>query len=78
MPSARRRLLHRRARGRSGGHADVGADRAGWADPGWIGFHTPDEFRNLLAGAGFGRTAWVGLLPGFGLAVGEKPAGARS
>jgi ubiquinone/menaquinone biosynthesis C-methylase UbiE len=45
---------------------------ARWADPGWIGFHTPDEFRALLADAGFARTAWVGLLPGFGVAVGQK------
>lgn len=46
---------------------------ARWADPGWIGFHTPDEFRSLLEDAGFGRTAWIGLLPGFGVAVGQKP-----
>jgi ubiquinone/menaquinone biosynthesis C-methylase UbiE len=50
----------------------LSAPLARWADPGWIGFHTPDEFRTLLAEAGFARTAWVGLLPGFGLAVGQK------
>jgi ubiquinone/menaquinone biosynthesis C-methylase UbiE len=42
------------------------------ADPGWIGWKTPDEFRALLEGAGFARAAWIPLLPGFGLAVGQK------
>jgi SAM-dependent methyltransferase len=40
-------------------------------DPGWIGWKTPDEFRALLDGAGFARTCWIPLLPGFGLAVGQ-------
>jgi ubiquinone/menaquinone biosynthesis C-methylase UbiE len=45
----------------------------GWlADPGWIGWKRPEEFRALLAGAGFGRTCWIPLLPGFGLAIGQK------
>ena len=42
------------------------------ADPGWIGWHTPEQFRALLARAGFDRTCWMPLLPGFGLAVGQK------
>ena len=42
------------------------------ADPGWIGWTTPDEFRSLLSRAGFARTSWVPLLPGFGMAVGQK------
>ena len=42
------------------------------ADPGWIGWRTPDEFRSLLSEAGFARTSWVPLLPGFGMAVGQK------
>jgi ubiquinone/menaquinone biosynthesis C-methylase UbiE len=41
-------------------------------DPGWIGFHTPAAFRRLFAEAGFARTGWRELLPGFGLAVGQK------
>jgi ubiquinone/menaquinone biosynthesis C-methylase UbiE len=45
---------------------------ARWADPGWIGFHSPDEFRTLLLEAGFSRAGWIGLLPGFGIAVGQK------
>ena len=43
-----------------------------FADPGWIGFSTPDEFRALLAEAGFARVCWIPLLPGFGMAVGQK------
>jgi SAM-dependent methyltransferase len=41
-------------------------------DPGWIGWKTPEEFRTLFASAGFARTCWIPLLPGFGLAVGQK------
>jgi SAM-dependent methyltransferase len=41
-------------------------------DPGWIGWKTPAEFRTLLDEAGFARTCWVPLLPGFGLAVGQR------
>jgi SAM-dependent methyltransferase len=50
----------------------ISAPVAKWADPGWVGFHTPDEFRCLFADAGFERAAWIELLPGFGLAVGQK------
>ena len=53
-------------------YARMSAGIARWADPGWIGFHTPDEFRSLLADAGFARTAWVDLLPGFGVAIGQR------
>jgi ubiquinone/menaquinone biosynthesis C-methylase UbiE len=42
------------------------------ADPGWIGWKTPQEFRGLLEAAGFARTCWIPLLPGFGIAVGQK------
>jgi ubiquinone/menaquinone biosynthesis C-methylase UbiE len=42
------------------------------ADPGWIGFKTPHEFRALLRRAGFSRVCWIPLLPGFGIAVGQK------
>ena len=50
----------------------ISAKFAKWSDPGWISFHTPDEFRALFTAAGFARTAWIDLLPGFGLAVGQK------
>jgi ubiquinone/menaquinone biosynthesis C-methylase UbiE len=50
----------------------MSAPLAKWADPGWIGFHTPDQFRGLFRDHGFARTAWIELLPGFGLAVGQK------
>jgi SAM-dependent methyltransferase len=46
-------------------------------DPGWIGFHTPERFRELLGNAGFARTWWVPLLPGFGAAIGQKAYLAR-
>jgi SAM-dependent methyltransferase len=42
------------------------------ADPGWIGWKTPAEFRTMLERAGFARACWIPLLPGFGLAVGQK------
>jgi SAM-dependent methyltransferase len=42
------------------------------ADPGWIGWKTPEEFRALITEAGFARASWFPLLPGFGLAVGQK------
>jgi ubiquinone/menaquinone biosynthesis C-methylase UbiE len=41
-------------------------------DPGWIGWKTPEGFRELFGGAGFVRTCWIPLLPGFGLAIGQK------
>jgi ubiquinone/menaquinone biosynthesis C-methylase UbiE len=48
---------------------------AKWADPGWVGFHTPEEFRSLLSAAGFTRVSWREVLPGFGLVVGQKAPG---
>ena len=45
---------------------------AAWADPGWIGFHTEDEFEALFRGAGFSRFHWEELLPGLGLVIAQK------
>jgi ubiquinone/menaquinone biosynthesis C-methylase UbiE len=45
---------------------------AQWADPGWIRFHSPDEFRELFLSAGFIRASWRELLPGFGVAIAQK------
>ena len=53
----------------------MSAPFAARTDPGWIGFHTPEEFRGLFGHAGFARTAWIELLPGFGVAVGQKAGG---
>ncbi|MBV8200761.1 MAG: class I SAM-dependent methyltransferase [Acidobacteria bacterium] len=50
----------------------LSAPLARWADPGWIGFHTPEQFLTLFSDAGFARNSWRELLPGFGLAVGQK------
>jgi len=52
----------------------LSAPLAKWADPGWIGFHTPEGFRQLFVEAGFGLTGSLELLPGFNLNVGQKPA----
>ena len=46
------------------------------ADPGWIGWKTPEEFRSLFGTAGFARTCWIPLLPGFGVAIGQKASAA--
>lgn len=51
----------------------MSAPLAKWADPGWIGFHTPNEFCALFRNAGFARVGWMELLPGFGAALGQKP-----
>jgi ubiquinone/menaquinone biosynthesis C-methylase UbiE len=45
---------------------------ARWADPGWIRFHSPDEFRSLFLAAGFARASWREVLPGFGVAIAQK------
>jgi ubiquinone/menaquinone biosynthesis C-methylase UbiE len=50
----------------------LSAPLARWADPGWIGFHTPEQFRDLMLAAGFVRFRWDELLPGFGLALAQK------
>jgi SAM-dependent methyltransferase len=49
-----------------------------WADPGWVGFEAPDGYRRLFAQAGFARTGWVQLLPGFGMATAQKDGAAPS
>lgn len=50
----------------------IGDPLARRGDPGFVGFHTPEEFRALFASAGFSRTCWIELLPGFGVAIGQK------
>jgi ubiquinone/menaquinone biosynthesis C-methylase UbiE len=53
----------------------ISSPLAHWADPGWIRFHSPDEFRALFLSAGFARASWREVLPGFGIAVGQKSPG---
>jgi ubiquinone/menaquinone biosynthesis C-methylase UbiE len=53
----------------------ISAPLARMADPGWVGFHTPEQFIDLFKSAGFARAGWIGLLPGFGLAVAQKQSG---
>ena len=55
-------------------YAKLSSPLAAWADPGWIGFHTPEEFRELFTTAGFQRACWIDLLPGSGVALGRKPS----
>jgi len=68
---------------RAGGHAfivDAGpgwmkaiaSPLAKWGDPGWIAFHTGEEFQNLFREAGFSSFYWTEILPGIGLSVGTK------
>lgn len=45
---------------------------AAWADPGWIGFHTGEEFQVRFLNAGFSHYYWEELLPGIGLVVAMK------
>jgi len=45
---------------------------AKWADPGWIAFHTEDEFEILIREAGFSHFHWEELLPGLALVIAMK------
>jgi SAM-dependent methyltransferase len=53
-------------------YTKLSAPLAKAADPGWIGFRTPDEFAALFRDAGFARTEWYDVLPGFGVAVAHR------
>jgi SAM-dependent methyltransferase len=50
----------------------LGAPFAKMGDPGWVAFHTPEQFRELFLGAGFSDFYWEELLPGIGMCVGSK------
>jgi SAM-dependent methyltransferase len=53
-------------------YIEMSAPIARFADPGWIRFHEPAEFCRLFEDAGFVRTGWVELLPGYVLATAQK------
>ncbi len=50
----------------------IGAPFAKLGDPGWVGFHTPEQFEGLFRGAGFSDFYWEELLPGIGMCIGSK------
>ena len=50
----------------------IGAPFAKRFDPGWVAFHTGEEFRALFLKAGFSEFYWEELLPGIGVCVGSK------
>jgi len=45
---------------------------AAWADPGWIAFHTEDEFEMIFGEIGFSHFHWEELLPGLALVIAMK------
>jgi ubiquinone/menaquinone biosynthesis C-methylase UbiE len=50
----------------------LGAPYAKWGDPGWVAFHTGEEFEPLFLNAGFSSFYWEEVLPGVGICVGSK------
>ena len=41
-------------------------------DPGWIGFHTGEEFQDLARQAAFSGFHWSEVLPGIGLTIATR------
>lgn len=50
----------------------ISAPFARRGDPGWVGFHTGEEFQMLFLKAGFSDFYWEELLPGIGICIGSK------
>jgi len=50
----------------------LAAPFARMGDPGWVGFHTGQEFADLFMQSRFADFYWEELLPGIGIAVGTK------
>jgi SAM-dependent methyltransferase len=50
----------------------ISAPFAKAGDPGWVGFHTGEEFQALFLAAGFSDFYWEELLPGIGICVGTR------
>jgi SAM-dependent methyltransferase len=45
---------------------------AKWADPGWVSFHTGEQFERMFLSAGFSGFYWEEVLPGIGMCIGSK------
>lgn len=45
---------------------------AKYGDPGWVDFHTGEQFQALFRTAGFADFYWEELLPGIGICIGSK------
>ena len=50
----------------------ISAPFAKMGDPGWVRFHTPEQFQELFRAAGFSDFYWEELLPGIGMCIGSK------
>ena len=50
----------------------VGAPLSKWADPGWVAFHTGEQFESLFFDAGFSDFYWEEILPAIGVCVAGK------
>lgn len=50
----------------------ISAPFAKWADPGWVAFHTGEEFQSLFLQAGFSSFYWEEILPGVGACIACK------
>jgi SAM-dependent methyltransferase len=50
----------------------ISAPFAKLGDPGWVGFHTGEQFQRLFLDAGFSEFYWEELLPGIGICISSK------
>ncbi len=50
----------------------LSAPFAKWADPGWVAFHTGQQFERLFLNSGFSAFYWEEVLPGIGMCIGSK------
>lgn len=50
----------------------IGTPVARFGDPGFVAFHTGEEFQRLFGEAGYSGFYWEEILPGVGLCIGSK------